>query len=213
MSKLEVPRLDYSGRPLEDAAMAADPLDQFHAWFDEAKARGIEMPEAMALATATATGAPSVRMVLLKGADARGFVWYTNHESRKGEELRQNRRAALLFYWQVLHRQVRVEGDVEVVDAAESDAYFASRPRAANLSAMASPQSRTVASRAALVEAVDRMEEAFHGLVLERPAHWAGFRLVPRSYEFWQGQQDRLHDRIRYLPTADGGWSRARLAP
>jgi pyridoxamine 5'-phosphate oxidase len=209
---LELERRDYEGEPLDEATMPADPLAQFHAWFDEARAGGVEMAEAMALATATPDGAPSVRMVLLKGADARGFVWYTNHESKKGEELRANPRAALLFYWQALHRQVRVEGAVEPVAAEESDAYFASRPRAANLSAMASPQSRPVAGRDVLVEQVARLEKMFHGHELERPPHWAGFRLVPRAYEFWQGQKDRLHDRIRYLPSG-AGWARTRLAP
>jgi pyridoxamine 5'-phosphate oxidase len=210
--KLDVQRREYSGRPLDPSDVADDPLIQFQAWFREAKQAGIEAIDAMALATADRDGVPSVRMVLLKGADERGLVWYTNLESRKGVELAANPRAALLFYWKELHRQIRIEGAVEAVAPAEADAYFASRPRESNLSAMASTQSRPVASRDVLEAAVDRLEAAWHGLVLERPASWAGFRLVPCAYEYWQGREDRLHDRVRYDRVA-GVWSRSRLAP
>jgi pyridoxamine 5'-phosphate oxidase len=205
-------RREYSGRPLDEASVDADPIVQFHAWFAEAIAVEDEMANAMALATVDAEGAPSLRMVLLKGADARGFVWYTNYDSRKGRELRAHPRAALLFYWSSLDRQIRIEGPVEPIDAAESDAYFASRPRASNLSAMASPQSRVVGGRGELEEAVAHAEAAWHGRVLERPSHWGGFRLAPARFEFWQGRQDRLHDRVQYLG-GPSGWTRARLAP
>jgi pyridoxamine 5'-phosphate oxidase len=209
---LEVQRRDYSGLPLDEASAAPDPLAQFHAWFAEAQASAISMVDAMALATATAGGTPSVRMVLLKGADERGFVWFTNYTSRKGHDLEENPRAALLFYWEPLHRQIRLEGAVEQVDALESNAYFASRPRAANLSAMASPQSQPLTSRRDLEERVDRLEATWHGHELERPIQWGGYRLIPARYEFWQGRQDRLHDRLLYV-RGERGWERSRLAP
>jgi pyridoxamine 5'-phosphate oxidase len=211
--RFEVQRIDYAGRPFDEASAAADPLEQFQAWFGDAQAAGLDMAKGLALATATATGAPSIRMVLLKDADPRGLVFYSNYESRKAAELAANPRAALLFYWHPLHRQVRVEGAVERVDATESEAYFATRPRGANLSAMASPQSRPVASRAALDELVDRLEAAWHGLELERPPHWGGYRLAPARWEFWQGREDRLHDRLEYNRAAGDGWTRTRLAP
>jgi pyridoxamine 5'-phosphate oxidase len=212
MTKLEETRRDYSGPPLDESEMAPDPLAQFHRWYDEARGADLMMANAMALATATPDGMPSVRMVLLKQADPRGFVWYTNYESRKGLELLANPRAALLFYWETLARQVRVEGPVTRLDPAESEAYFHARPRAANLSAIASPQSRSVASRAALEEQVDRLEAAWHGRELERPVHWGGHRLRPTRFEFWQGREDRMHDRVVYLP--DGhAWRRSRIAP
>jgi pyridoxamine 5'-phosphate oxidase len=209
---LEQTRRDYAGRPLDDARVDPDPLRQFRAWYDEARAAGVVDPNAMALATATADGAPAIRMVLLKDVDERGFVWFTNYDSRKGAELAENPRAALLFFWEPLARQVRIEGAVARIDGGESDAYFAARPRAANLSAMGSPQSQPIDDRAALVARVDRIEEAFHGRALERPEHWGGYRLRPSSFEFWQGRADRLHDRIVYRHGADG-WARQRLAP
>jgi pyridoxamine 5'-phosphate oxidase len=185
-----------------------DPLRQFAAWFEEATEAGLRVPEAVALATATGEGAPSARMVLLKDFDERGFVFYSNYESRKGRELDANPRAALLFYWDPLRRQVRIEGGVERLPAEESAAYFRTRPLGARLSAWASRQSEVVESRAALEDAVERL----HGRELDVPPHWGGYVLRPRVFEFWQHRDDRLHDRLRYRREGDG-WVRERLAP
>jgi pyridoxamine 5'-phosphate oxidase len=195
---------------VDEHDLDADPLRQFERWFAEA-GDAVAVPEAVALATATPDGRPSARMVLLKGADERGFAFYTNVESRKGRELADNPRAALLFHWQPLGRQVRVEGAVERVAADEADAYFRSRPLGSRIAAWASPQSRPLADRAEL----DRLyadASARHGEGPTLPPHWGGFRLVPEAYEFWQHGDDRLHDRVRYERDA-AGWSRARLAP
>ena len=197
-------------RSLNEADLDPDPLRQFTAWFEEAGAAGVRAPEAMALATAGADGRPSVRMVLLKGFDERGFVFFTGYESRKGAELTANPRAALLFHWDPLGRQVRIEGPVERVSEAESDAYFATRPRGAQISASVSPQSRVVESRAALEAAATELEA--RGGELPRPPAWGGFRLSPETYEFWQHRANRLHDRLRY--SRDGAaWKVERLAP
>jgi pyridoxamine 5'-phosphate oxidase len=185
-----------------------DPLRQFAAWFEEANEAGVRVPEAVALATATGEGAPSARMVLLKDFDEHGFVFYSNYESRKGRELDANPRAALLFYWDPLRRQVRIEGDVERLSATESAAYFRTRPLGARLSAWASRQSEVVESRAALEEAVERLR----GRELDAPPHWGGYLLRPSVFEFWQHRDDRLHDRLRYRHERDG-WVRERLAP
>jgi pyridoxamine 5'-phosphate oxidase len=201
---------DPRERPLDEAGADPDPLRQFAVWFEEAGAAGVRAPEAMALATAAADGSPSVRMVLLKGFDERGFVFFTGYESRKGAELEANPRAALLFYWDPLGRQVRIEGPVERVPEQESDAYFRTRPRGAQISASVSPQSRVVESRASL-EALAAELEA-RGGELPRPAAWGGFRLAPETYEFWQHRANRLHDRLRYR--RDGNdWKIERLAP
>jgi pyridoxamine 5'-phosphate oxidase len=197
---------------VDAADLDPDPLRQFERWFEEAGAAGVAVPEAMALATATADGRPSARMVLLKGADERGFAFYTNLESRKGLELAENPRAALLFHWREPRgRQVRVEGAVERVPAAEAEEYFRTRPPGSRIAAWASPQSRPLADRAALDRLV-AAAAAEHGGEPRLPPHWGGFRLVPDVYELWQHGDDRLHDRVRY--ERDGGaWRRTRLAP
>ena len=202
--------LDPRERPLDEAGVDPDPLRQFAAWFEEAGAAGVRAPEAMALATATRDASPSVRMVLLKGFEERGFVFFTGYESRKGTELAANPRAALLFYWDPLGRQVRIEGPVEQVPEQESDAYFCTRPRGAQISASVSPQSRVVESRAGL-EALAAELEA-RGGEIPRPPAWGGFRLAPETFEFWQHRANRLHDRLRYRREGDS-WKIERLAP
>jgi pyridoxamine 5'-phosphate oxidase len=189
-----------------------DPLRQFQRWFDEARAAGIPLAEACAVATASASGAPSARMVLLKEADARGFVYATNFGSRKGRELAENPRASLLFYWHALGRQVRVEGSVEQVDAAESDAIWQARPRASRLSALASKQSEPVASREELERRVTELEHELDGREVERPEWWGGYRVVPDELEFWQHRDDRLHHRFRYRRRGDA-WAIDELQP
>jgi pyridoxamine 5'-phosphate oxidase len=193
-------------------SLHSDPLVLFRNWFSEAERMGIVQPEAMALATATPVGAPAVRMVLLKGADERGFAFFTNLESRKGTELAANPRAALLFHWQPLGRQVRIEGSVVRVPDEEAATYFATRPLGSRIAAIASPQSRTIAGRAELERLVEAVRARFPGEEVPLPAHWGGFRVVPDAYEFWEHGADRLHDRIRYDLGVDG-WSQARLAP
>jgi len=191
---------------LEDD-VAVDPLEQFRRWFAEADA-----DNRMALATASPDGSPSVRMVLLKAADEQGFVFFTGYESRKGGELQANPRAALLFHWAPLGRQVRIEGPVERVGAGESDAYFATRPRRAQVAASASRQGRVLANRAELDEAVADLERRYSGGQVPRPEHWGGYRMRPHTYEFWQHRDDRLHDRLRFTRDGDG-WRLERLSP
>ena len=195
---------------LREADAADDPFEQFRAWYAEAEA-AVPVPEAVVLATATADGAPSARTVLLKGAEPDGFVFFTNYESRKGRELADNPRAALLFHWQPLGRQVRIEGAVTRVSDEQSDAYFQSRPLGARLGAWVSRQSEVIESRAALEESVEQMRQHL-GEELARPLHWGGFRVRPEVYEFWQHRDDRLHDRLRYRRDGDS-WVRERLAP
>ncbi len=197
---------------LRRADLASDPLEQFRHWFAEAGAV-VEVPEAMALATAALDGAPSVRMVLLKGVDERGLVFYSHYTSRKGRELEENPRAALLFHWSPLGRQVRVEGRVERVPGEESDAYFATRPRGAQLGAVASRQSETLASRAELYERLAELEDDLGGGEAPRPPTWGGCRLVPTAWEFWQHRASRLHDRFRYERESSGAWRIERLFP
>jgi pyridoxamine 5'-phosphate oxidase len=199
-------------QPLREEDVDADPLRQFQAWFEAAGESGERAPEAMALATATAAGAPSVRMVLLKQADEDGFVFYTNYESRKGGELQGNPQAALLFHWDRLGRQVRIEGPVERVSAEETAAYVRGRPRGSQLSALASPQSRPVPNRRALEQRVEELAAVYAEGEPPVPESWGGFRLVPRSYEFWQHRDDRLHDRLLYRRGTEG-WQLVRLAP
>jgi pyridoxamine 5'-phosphate oxidase len=210
--KLDDLRREYAGAPLTEAVAGDDPLALFERWFQEAVAAQVPFADGMVLATSAPDGQPSARTVLLKRFDARGFAFYTSYESRKAGELEANPSAALLFWWPVLHRQVRVEGKVARLSAAESDAYFATRPRASNLSAMASAQSRVIASRDDLEGEVARCTDEWEGRELERPASWGGYCLVPQAIEFWQGRPDRLHDRLRFRSGAQG-WTRERLCP
>jgi pyridoxamine 5'-phosphate oxidase len=198
--------------PLREADVDPDPLRQFASWFDEARQAGAMMPEAAAIATASADGAPSVRMVLVKQFDQRGFVLFTNYESRKGTELSENPRAALLFYWELLGRQVRIEGAVERVSEEETSQYVRARPRGSQLSALASPQSRVVDRRETVEALVADLASRYEGQDLPLPESWGGFRVIPESFEFWQHREDRLHDRLRYT-RGEAGWEVARLAP
>ncbi len=200
-------------QPLRKRDVDPDPLEQFRDWFEQAREAGVREPEAVALATATPDGRPSVRMVLLKRADPDGFVFFSNYESRKSDELAANPRAALMFHWDALGRQVRIEGPVVQVSPDETAEYVRSRSRASRLSAMASPQSRPVADREQLERRVTELGARYEGSELPVPDNWGGFRLMPESYEFWQHRADRLHDRLHYTPAPGGGWTIERLAP
>jgi len=199
-------------KSLDENSVESNPIAQFARWYEIALASVKPLPESVALATSTGAGHPSLRMVLLKGFDARGFVFYTNYRSRKGRDLARNARASLLFYWGGLERQVRVDGLAAKVSARESDEYFATRPRGSQLSAWASAQSETVAGRAAIERRFAAFERKYPGAV-PRPPHWGGYRLVPDVIEFWQGREDRLHDRIVYRRGPRGRWIIERLAP
>jgi len=199
-------------QPLTEKGVESDPVAQFAQWYERAQATVKPLPDAVALATATSAGHPSLRMVLLKGFDAHGFVFYTNYRSRKGRELARNPRAALLFYWGGLERQVRIDGRVERLMARESEEYFATRPRGSQLSAWASSQSALVAGRGPLERRFADFARKYPDAV-PRPPHWGGYRLVPEAFEFWQGREDRLHDRILYRRVRGGRWRIARLAP
>ena len=204
-------RKSYERAELSEEASHADPLQQFDRWLTEAIAAEIPEPNAMTLATVGGDLRPSTRIVLIKGYDARGIVWYTNYNSRKGQELAGNPWAALQFHWVELERVVRIEGRVHKVDDAESDAYYASRPLDSRIGAWASPQSEVISGRDVLVKNA-ALYAAKHLLSPPRPPHWGGFRLVPDRWEFWQGRKSRLHDRLRYR-LEDGNWVRERLAP
>jgi pyridoxamine 5'-phosphate oxidase len=198
--------------PLARSDLAADPVAQFRNWLDAARQAGLEEPDAMTLATATPAGRPSARVVMLKHFDAEGFVFSTNYRSRKGGELETNPFAALLFHWPPQNRQVRIEGRTQPAPQEESDRIFANRPRPARISAWASPQSSVIPDRRTLEAHVVR-EERRHAGEVPRPEHWGGYRLVPESFEFWQGHESRLHDRLRFRRDDQGIWCVDRLAP
>jgi pyridoxamine 5'-phosphate oxidase len=211
MDDLAALRKSYERAELDESASAAEPWQQFSSWLNEAIAAKVPEPNAMTLATVGTDGRPSTRIVLIKGFDAQGIVWYTNYDSRKGHELADNPFAALQFHWVELERVVRIEGRVDKVSAEESDAYFRSRPLDSRLGAWASPQSQVISSRAVLIANAAKAA-AQHGLSPSRPPHWGGYRLQPDGWEFWQGRKSRLHDRLRYR-LVDGTWTRERLAP
>jgi pyridoxamine 5'-phosphate oxidase len=206
-------RKDYSLAGLSERDLARDPFRQFDKWFQEAEAAKIHEANAAVLATATKDGRSSARMILLKGVDGRGFLFFTNYDSRKGRELEANPRAALTFPWVELERQVMIEGAVAKVAREESETYFHSRPRANQLASWASQQSSILPGREALEEAMKAMEKKYSGVEAPMPPNWGGFRLVPDSVEFWQGRRSRLHDRLRYRREANGAWVVERLAP
>ena len=206
-------RKEYRRERLDEATAAADPLTMFEAWFAEAAESGLVEPNAMTLATATPDGKPSARVVLLKDFDAAGFNFFTNYASRKGEELAANPFAALTFWWGPLERQIRIEGRVEKLDAATSDAYFASRPQGSRLGAWVSHQSAVIPDRTVLEQRLAELTAQYGDEAPPRPPFWGGYRVIPAVYEFWQGGLHRLHDRLRYTRRDDGTWELVRLSP
>lgn len=211
---MSAPPPPFMRGPLDESSARPDPFAQFARWFDEARAADPAAdPTAMTLATATQDGAPSARIVLLKAFDADGFTFHTNYRSRKGRELADNPRVALVVHWPWVGRQVRIEGIAARVSPSESDAYFATRPPRSRLSALASPQSEVVPDRAALDARLAAVEQDLAGRTPARPEHWGGIRVVPGTIEFWQSHADRLHDRLRYRRRPEGGWAIDRLAP
>jgi pyridoxamine 5'-phosphate oxidase len=205
-------RRSYAQGSLDEGDALADPFAQFERWFGDAERSDTLEPYAVTLATVSADGQPAARVVLLRDYDPRGFVFFTNYESRKGRELASSGKASLLFFWPALERQIRIDGTVAKIAPAQSDAYFAKRPRGHRLSAWASPQSTVVPDRAFLEAQMRTQDERFRDVDVPRPPHWGGYRVVPHAYEFWQGRRDRVHDRIAYVPAA-AGWRTERLAP
>lgn len=206
-------RKDYRLQTLDEAGVAADPIQQFGIWWQEALQSEIVEVNAMTLATANEQGVPSARIVLLKGYDERGFVFFSNYESKKAGDLQVNPMASLVFFWKELERQVRISGRVEKVTELESDQYFQSRPEGSRIGAWASPQSTVISSRQVIEEEVEALQVSFEGKEIPRPLHWGGYRVVPSNIEFWQGRSSRLHDRIQYTLQSDGNWIIERLAP
>ncbi|GAB2744520.1 pyridoxamine 5'-phosphate oxidase [Nocardioides pakistanensis] len=206
-------RREYAGGGLDEADLEPDPVAMFRRWMQDALRAGLFEPNAFVLSTVDADGTPSSRIVLLKGLDERGFVFFTNYASRKGRELAANPRAAALFPWHQLERQVRVEGTVSRLSDAENDAYFATRPRASQVGAWASPQSLVVPDRLTLDRGYDEQLTRFGEDDVPRPEHWGGYCVAPQSVEFWQGRLGRMHDRLRYRRTGDDTWAIERLAP
>jgi pyridoxamine 5'-phosphate oxidase len=205
-------RQDYRQQALLETEADPHPMQQFRRWFDQALAADLLEPNAMTLATVDATGQPSARMVLLKGLESGGFDFFTNYNGRKGQELATNAKAALVFWWGDLERQVRIEGTVSPITAAESDAYFHSRPIGSQLGAWASPQSQVITDRQVLETRLEAVKAQYAGQEIPRPPHWGGYRLTPHAIEFWQGRSNRLHDRLLYTRTGDT-WQQVRLAP
>ena len=210
---LESLRSNYALSGLNETDLLDTPFQQFQRWLEQAIAAELPEPNAMTLATLSEEGKPIARMVLLKGLDEKGFVFYTNYDSAKGKQLTETDSAALVFWWAGLERQVRVEGTVEKVSSEESDAYFQSRPKASQLGAWASPQSQVIESREVLEKRLAQFEEKYATEKVPRPPHWGGFRVIPTAIEFWQGRPSRLHDRIRYELDEKGDWFYQRLAP
>ncbi|ARV62561.1 pyridoxamine 5'-phosphate oxidase [Nostocales cyanobacterium HT-58-2] len=206
-------RKDYTLQGLSEKDVNSNPFIQFRQWFDQALAAQLPEPNAMTLATATPDGQPSARMVLLKGFDQRGFVFYTNYNSQKGQELAENPQASLVFWWAELERQVRICGRVEKVSENESDEYFYSRPLNSQLGAWASHQSEMIESRELLEKRMQELQIQYQNQDISRPRHWGGLRVIPTKIEFWQGRSNRLHDRLLYTLSDDGSWKIARLSP
>ncbi|MBS1597290.1 MAG: pyridoxamine 5'-phosphate oxidase [Bacteroidetes bacterium] len=206
-------RKDYKLKSLSEKDVNADPFKQFEKWWKEAIDSDIEEVNAMTLATSSNNGIPSARIVLLKGVDKRGFVFFTNHNSFKGQQLSENPRACLVFFWKELQRQVRITGVVEKVSEKESDDYFNSRPEGSRIGAWASPQSQVIESRDWLEENEKKFQNKFAQTNIPRPPHWGGYRVMPIDFEFWQGRTNRLHDRVNYSLQENGGWVIERLAP
>ena len=207
------PRHDYEKSSLDESSVDPDPIRQFRAWFDQATEAGLPEPYAATVATATPGGRPSARIVLVRGFDERGFVIYTNYQGRKGREIEANPFASLVFFWQPMERQVRVEGPVIRATEAESDEYFQGRPTGSKLGAWVSNQSEVVAGREVLEADMEAVKARFPDDQIPRPPHWGGYRVVPETIEFWQGRRSRLHDRLVYRKSAEGGWTIERLAP